>query len=184
MPASRCGKRWSVIFNLENTPACGPACRVAEQRQALVCTGERKDLVQVSLDKFCPITQLQRLQVVLHGLVGFAGCDKTLPGVMMAMGGAVNGDFGLSFRHQQPALDLVLERLPATLELALASLAWPSGQRSEGAEDGSLAESERFVERVRESTARYQDRALAVADGYRLIGQPVRVLRHAISAVN
>ena len=35
---------------------------------------------------------------------------------------AFHGDFGLSFRHQQPALALVLERLPATLELALASL--------------------------------------------------------------
>ena len=35
---------------------------------------------------------------------------------------AVQGDFGLSLRHQQPALGLVLERLPATLELALASL--------------------------------------------------------------
>ena len=39
------------------------------------------------------------------------------------LGSAVNGDFGLSFRHQEPALALVLERLPATLELALASLA-------------------------------------------------------------
>jgi peptide/nickel transport system permease protein len=34
----------------------------------------------------------------------------------------VAGDFGTSFRHQQPALPLVLERLPATLELALAAL--------------------------------------------------------------
>jgi peptide/nickel transport system permease protein len=32
------------------------------------------------------------------------------------------GDFGTSFRHQQPALPLVLERLPATLELAGAAL--------------------------------------------------------------
>ena len=35
---------------------------------------------------------------------------------------AVRGDFGTSFRHQQPALGLVLERLPATLELAFAAL--------------------------------------------------------------
>src|SRR6185436_13605163 len=34
------------------------------------------------------------------------------------LGAAVTGDFGTSFRHQQPALPLVLERLPATLELA------------------------------------------------------------------
>jgi len=36
--------------------------------------------------------------------------------------GAVTGDFGTSFRHQQPALPLVLERLPATLVLAGAAL--------------------------------------------------------------
>jgi ABC-type dipeptide/oligopeptide/nickel transport system permease component len=35
---------------------------------------------------------------------------------------AVTGDFGTSFRHQQPAFELVLERLPATLELAFAAL--------------------------------------------------------------
>ena len=34
----------------------------------------------------------------------------------------LTGDFGTSFRHQQPALPLVLERLPATLELAGAAL--------------------------------------------------------------
>jgi peptide/nickel transport system permease protein len=38
------------------------------------------------------------------------------------LGGVVTGDFGTSFRHQQPALPLVLERLPATLELAGAAL--------------------------------------------------------------
>ena len=38
------------------------------------------------------------------------------------LGAAVTGDFGTSFRHQQPALPLVLERLPATLELAGAAL--------------------------------------------------------------
>src|SRR4051794_9296342 len=35
---------------------------------------------------------------------------------------AVQGDFGNSLRHQQPALPLVLERLPATIELAGAAL--------------------------------------------------------------
>jgi ABC-type dipeptide/oligopeptide/nickel transport system permease component len=35
---------------------------------------------------------------------------------------AARGDFGTSFRHQQPALGLVMERLPATLELAFAAL--------------------------------------------------------------
>lgn len=34
---------------------------------------------------------------------------------------AVQGDFGVSLRQSAPALDLVLERIPATLELALTS---------------------------------------------------------------
>ncbi|MCL4459706.1 MAG: ABC transporter permease [Chloroflexi bacterium] len=34
----------------------------------------------------------------------------------------VHGDFGNSLRHGQPALQLVLDRLPATLELTLAAL--------------------------------------------------------------
>ncbi len=37
--------------------------------------------------------------------------------------GLLHGDFGLSFRHQQPALGLVLERMPATLELTFAAMA-------------------------------------------------------------
>jgi ABC-type dipeptide/oligopeptide/nickel transport system permease component len=36
--------------------------------------------------------------------------------------GALRGDFGESVRHGEPALDLVLERLPATFELAGAGL--------------------------------------------------------------
>ncbi|WP_158734573.1 ABC transporter permease [Alteribacillus sp. YIM 98480] len=34
----------------------------------------------------------------------------------------IQGDFGESFRYNQPALGLVLERLPATIELAVASM--------------------------------------------------------------
>ncbi len=36
--------------------------------------------------------------------------------------GAIRGDFGQSLRHNEPALPLVLSRLPATLELATAAL--------------------------------------------------------------
>lgn len=39
-------------------------------------------------------------------------------------GKALQGDFGQSYRWQQPALGLVLGRLPATLQLALAALAF------------------------------------------------------------
>jgi ABC-type dipeptide/oligopeptide/nickel transport system permease component len=35
---------------------------------------------------------------------------------------AVRGDFGMSLRHQQPAMELILERLPATVELASIAL--------------------------------------------------------------
>ncbi len=37
---------------------------------------------------------------------------------------AVTGDFGDSLRFQQPAMQLVLERLPATAELAAATMSW------------------------------------------------------------
>jgi peptide/nickel transport system permease protein len=36
--------------------------------------------------------------------------------------GALTGDFGLSLHYRMPALDLVLERLPATLQLAVCAL--------------------------------------------------------------
>jgi len=59
----------------------------------------------------------------LHALRHALGLDESLPTQYVRfLTGAVHGDFGLSFRHQQPAFALVLERLPATLELALASL--------------------------------------------------------------
>lgn len=38
------------------------------------------------------------------------------------LGNALQGDFGLSLRARQPALDIVLDALPATLELALAAM--------------------------------------------------------------
>jgi len=36
--------------------------------------------------------------------------------------GTLRGDFGESFRHSQPALDLVMERMPATIQLTLAAM--------------------------------------------------------------
>ncbi len=36
--------------------------------------------------------------------------------------GAVRGDFGISLRHREPALNLVIQRLPATLQLAVAGM--------------------------------------------------------------
>ncbi|MDQ3547421.1 MAG: ABC transporter permease [Chloroflexota bacterium] len=39
------------------------------------------------------------------------------------LSGAVQGDFGVSLRQRQPTFDLVIERMPATIELAAAALA-------------------------------------------------------------
>src|SRR5438552_7314762 len=38
------------------------------------------------------------------------------------LGGALRGDFGQSVRHGEPAFNLVVERMPATFELAGAAL--------------------------------------------------------------
>jgi peptide/nickel transport system permease protein len=38
------------------------------------------------------------------------------------IGRAIQGDFGISYRLQQPVMELILSRLPATLELALVSV--------------------------------------------------------------
>jgi peptide/nickel transport system permease protein len=57
---------------------------------------------------------------------------------------AIQGDFGESFRYRQPALPLVLERVPATLMLTLVSLviAWvialPTGVISALRQDSAL----------------------------------------------
>jgi peptide/nickel transport system permease protein len=51
------------------------------------------------------------------------GLDRPLATQYLAfLGSAPRGDFGEFFRHQQPAFGLVLDRLPATLELAFAAL--------------------------------------------------------------
>ena len=38
------------------------------------------------------------------------------------LGNAVRGEFGLSFFHRRPVLDVIAERLPATIELAVVAL--------------------------------------------------------------
>jgi peptide/nickel transport system permease protein len=53
------------------------------------------------------------------------GLDRPLAVQYLIFAGhALSGDFGNSYRWQMPALRLVLERLPATIELALAALAF------------------------------------------------------------
>jgi peptide/nickel transport system permease protein len=51
------------------------------------------------------------------------GLDRPLPVQYIDfLSKAVRGDFGSSYRHNQPALGLVLERVPATLELSGSAL--------------------------------------------------------------
>jgi peptide/nickel transport system permease protein len=56
-------------------------------------------------------------------LVQQLGLDRSLPEQYWTfLSHAVQGDFGRSVRFQAPAMQLVLDRLPATIELALAAL--------------------------------------------------------------
>jgi peptide/nickel transport system permease protein len=51
------------------------------------------------------------------------GLDKPLPiQYFIFLKNAVTGNFGFSLQHRKPALDLVLERLPASLELAFSAM--------------------------------------------------------------
>lgn len=52
-----------------------------------------------------------------------AGLDRPLPVQYVDfLGHAVRGDFGRSIRYGEPALQLVLDRLPATIELSVVAL--------------------------------------------------------------
>jgi peptide/nickel transport system permease protein len=67
-----------------------------------------------------PEATLEEIQRV-RALMGF---DRPLPLQFLEfLRNAVQGDFGRSLRYDQPAMQLVLERLPATLELSAAALA-------------------------------------------------------------
>jgi peptide/nickel transport system permease protein len=51
------------------------------------------------------------------------GLDKSLPEQYLSfLSGALRGDLGRSFVHATSALELILERMPATLELAFAAM--------------------------------------------------------------
>src|SRR5207249_2661157 len=51
------------------------------------------------------------------------GLDKSLPEQYLSfLSGALHGDLGRSFVHATSALGLILERMPATMELAFAAM--------------------------------------------------------------
>ncbi|MCX7890499.1 MAG: ABC transporter permease [Rhodobacteraceae bacterium] len=56
-------------------------------------------------------------------LRAFYGLDRSIPAQFLIWaGGVLQGDFGTSITNRQPVLDLVLGRLPATLELSVLAL--------------------------------------------------------------
>jgi peptide/nickel transport system permease protein len=62
-------------------------------------------------------------QIDRERAIAALGLDKSLPeqyGSFLL--GALRGDLGRSFVHSTPALSLILERMPATLELAFAAM--------------------------------------------------------------
>ena len=57
-----------------------------------------------------------------HAIVAL-GLDRSLPEQYLSfVTGAAHGDLGRSFVHSTPALSLILERMPATMELALVAM--------------------------------------------------------------
>ncbi|NDJ60371.1 MAG: ABC transporter permease [Chloroflexi bacterium] len=66
-----------------------------------------------------PIDATEEDEIVLRRALGL---DEPLPVQYLTfLSRAVVGDFGTSIRHRQPALQMVAERIPATLELAALS---------------------------------------------------------------
>jgi peptide/nickel transport system permease protein len=80
-------------------------------------------ILRVTSDPASLLLPLEATQEDIARLKSSLGLDQPLP-VQYArfIGGAATGNFGLSFRYQEPAMKLVLERLPATLELASLAL--------------------------------------------------------------
>jgi len=53
------------------------------------------------------------------------GLDKPIPiQYLIFLKGVIRGDFGTSIRYEEPAIDLVLQRIPATLRLLVFTLFW------------------------------------------------------------
>ena len=62
-------------------------------------------------------------QIEREQAIAALGLDQSLwTQYVKFLGGALHGDLGRSFVHSTPALGLILERMPATLELALVAM--------------------------------------------------------------
>lgn len=80
-------------------------------------------LVRLSGDPTALMVPLDATDEDVARLRTALGYDRPLPVQYVDfVTGALRGDLGTSIRHQQPALGMVLDRLPATLQLLAASL--------------------------------------------------------------
>ncbi len=80
-------------------------------------------LVRLSGDPTVLMVPLDATDDDVERLRRALGYDRPLPAQYLDfVGSALRGDLGTSLRHQQPALEMVLARMPATLQLLGASL--------------------------------------------------------------
>lgn len=80
-------------------------------------------LLRIGGDPIAHLVDPEASAVEIAAVRAAYGFDRPLPEqYFRQLGLIVTGDFGNSYRYKQPAMPLVLERLPATLELAFASI--------------------------------------------------------------
>ncbi len=78
---------------------------------------------RLSGDPVALLLPMDATEADFDAMRGALGLDRPLPvQFVVFLRDALLGDFGHSYLWNMPAMDLVLERLPATLELALAGL--------------------------------------------------------------
>src|SRR4051812_6104114 len=73
------------------------------------------DPVPLMLPPDAPIAEMNRVRAEL-------GLDQPLPvQYLVFLGNVLHGDLGRSIHMRQPAIDIAMERLPATFELAITA---------------------------------------------------------------
>lgn len=81
-------------------------------------------ILRVSGDPAAALLSDDAPQEVVEAYRKLWGLDRSLPEqYLLYIKGALQGEFGFSFRDGRPALEIVLERIPATLLLGVTALA-------------------------------------------------------------
>ncbi len=80
-------------------------------------------LLQLSGDPATTLLPMEATAADIAKLHTELGLDRPIPEqYLMFLGRAIQGDFGFSYRHRQGAMSIVVERMPATLQLATVAL--------------------------------------------------------------